>query len=119
MIPQAVFGVWLIIVNWRFKDIFSKGLRWFGIIVGFGLALVGVYEIGFSIFVDPSGLKIPAPDLKSLKDPGETTANIIVHLILDIGTFIGVLPFPVLAIFMGRKLLSSTRGLAPQPVQYK
>ena len=105
MIPQGVFGVWLIAVNWQLKSILSKGLRWFGIIVGFGLALVGVYEIGFAIFVDPSGLRIPAPDFESIKDPGDTTANIIVHLILDIGTFIGVLPFPIWAITIGRKLL--------------
>lgn len=105
MIPQAAFGVWLVVVNWKLAGILSRGIRWFGMIVGVGLLLVGIYEIGFSIFVNPVGLKIPATDLNDIKDPGATPANIIVHYILDVGTFMGVLTLPFWAIILGRKLL--------------
>lgn len=51
MFPQGIFGVWLIIVSWRMQGILSKGLRWFGVVVGFGLALVGTFPLGMAIFV--------------------------------------------------------------------
>jgi hypothetical protein len=105
MIPQAAFGVWLVVVNWQLTGILSRGIRWFGMVVGIGLLLVGIYEIGYSIFVDPVGLKIPATDPNDLKDPGDTTANIIVHYILNVGTFMGVLTLPFWTIVLGRKLL--------------
>jgi hypothetical protein len=105
MIPQAAFGVWLVVVNWQLAGILSRGIRWFGMVVGVGLLLVGIYIIGFSMFVDPAGLKIPAPDPNDLKDPGATPANIIVHYILDVGTFMGVLTLPFWAIILGIKLL--------------
>ena len=105
MIPQGMFGVWLIVVNWQLKGILSRGIRWFGIVVGLGLALVGVFEIGYAILVDPIGLRIPAAPIEDLEIPVETTANIILHMILDIGSFIGVLTFPIWTIILGRKLL--------------
>ena len=105
MIPQAAFGVWLVVVNWQLVGVLSRGIRWFGMVVGVGLLLVGIYELGFSIFVDPVGLKIPATDLNDIKDPGATPANIIVHYILDVGTFMGVLTLPFWAIILGRKLV--------------
>jgi len=51
MLPQGVFGVWLIAVSRRMRGIFSRGLRWFGIVVGLGLALVGTFPSGEVIFV--------------------------------------------------------------------
>jgi hypothetical protein len=41
MLPQGMFGVWIIVINWRFSELLPRWLRWFGIIVGFGLTLVG------------------------------------------------------------------------------
>lgn len=105
MIPQAVFGAWLLVVNWQLSGILSKGIRWFGMVVGVGLFLVGIYEVGFAIFVDSTSLQIPAVDENTLVDPGPTPANIIVHHILDIGTFMGVLTLPFWTIILGRKLL--------------
>lgn len=113
MIPQGMFGVWLIVVNWQLKGILSRGIRWFGIVVGLGLALVGVFEIGYAIFVNPIGLRIPAAPIEELEIPVETTANIILHIILDIGSFIGVLTLPIWTIILGRKLL---RERAEQPL---
>lgn len=105
MIPQAVFGVWLIVVNWQLTVILPRGFRWFGIVVGLGLALVGIFEIGYAIFVNPIGLRIPAAPIEELEIPVETTANIILHNILTIGSFMGVLTLPIWTIILGRKLL--------------
>ena len=107
MIPQGVFGAWLIVISYQLSGIFSRVLRWFGIVVGVGLLLVGLYEIGFGIFVDPTALRIPAPDFSSMKDPGPTMANLVVHRMLDVGSFLGVLPLPILSIILGRKLLKT------------
>jgi hypothetical protein len=106
MFPQGVFGVWIIIVCWRMKGLISQLLRWFGIIVGSGLALVGIFPIGYAIFVDSIILHIPAPSDEVMdKIPAETTANIVVHLFLYIGSFIGVLTLPIWTILIGVRLL--------------
>ena len=63
MFPQGAFGVWLIIACWRMKGVFPEWLRWFGIICGLGLALVGLFPLGYAIFVSKIILRIPAaPD---------------------------------------------------------
>jgi len=105
IIPQAVFGVWLIVVNWQLTGILSRGIRWFGIVVGVGLLLVGIFQVGYAIFVNPIGLRIPAAPIEELEIPVETTANIILHNILTIGSFMGVLTLPIWTIILGRKLL--------------
>ncbi|TAL47176.1 MAG: hypothetical protein EPN92_05160 [Chitinophagaceae bacterium] len=105
MIPQAMFGVWLIVVNWQLSGVLSRGIRWFGMVVGVGLLLVGIFEVGYAIFVNPIGLRIPAVPIEELEIPVETTANIILHNILVIGSFMGVLTLPIWTIILGRKLL--------------
>jgi len=105
MIPQGMFGVWLIVINWQLTGILSRGFRWFGIIIGVGLLLVGIFEIGYAICVNPIGLRIPAAPIEELEIPVETTANIILHMILNIGSLMGVLTLPIWTIILGRKLL--------------
>ena len=68
------------------KTVFSKGLRWFGIIVGLGLVLVGLFPLGFAVFVDPSSLQIPAAPPKEFP---QTVANKILHLVVFIGSIMG------------------------------
>ncbi|MEP7236560.1 MAG: hypothetical protein ABI685_01800 [Ferruginibacter sp.] len=102
MFPQGVFGIWLMIVNWRIKQIVHPALRWFGIIVGLGLAFVGVFVIGFAIFVNADAITIPAPPMKYYP---ETPANLFLHQILYIGSFMGVFTLPVWTILTGRWLL--------------
>jgi hypothetical protein len=102
MFPQGIFGVWLIVSCWRLKGIVPSWLRWFGIIVGFGLTLVGIFPIAYAIFVDNIILQIPAPSDEVMnKIPAETPANIVIHQILYIGSFIGVLTLPMWTIFIG------------------
>ena len=104
MFPQGIFGVWLMVICWRMHGILSQGLRWFGIVVGFGLALVGTFPIGYILFVDTILLKIPAQDLTNY--PEHTNlANQIIHRILDIGSLMGVITLPIWSILLGRKFL--------------
>jgi len=105
MFPQGVFGVWLMIVCWRLPGILSPGLRWFGIAVGLGLALVGTFPPGFAIFVDTIVLRIPAASDVAQANVPMTSVNKILHQILWIGSFMGVLTLPSWTILIGRRLL--------------
>ena len=106
MFPQGIFGIWIMIACWRLKGLISKWLRWFGIIVGFGLTLVGTFPLGYAIFVDSIILQIPAPTDQVMQNiPTETAANILLHRVLWIGTFMGVLTLPIWTILIGVRLL--------------
>ena len=108
MFPQGIFGVWLMIVNWRMKQIMHPALRWFGIIAGLGLALVGTFVIGFAIFVSMDAIRVPAPPMKYYP---ETPANLFLHQILYTGSFMGVFTLPAWTILMGRWLLRKPHSL--------
>jgi hypothetical protein len=104
MFPQGVFGVWLMVVCWRMTNILSGGLRWFGIVVGLGLALVGAFPLGYAIFVDTIVLRIPAASDAAQANIPMTPANIILHQTLWIGSFMGVLTLPFWTLLLGRRL---------------
>jgi len=104
MIPQGVFGLWLIVVSKVTSGVLPRGLRRLGRVVGAGLILVGTFPIAFNIFVDPIGFVGTLPDNYVDKD---TIANNIVHLILLIGSFMGVAILPIWSILLGRKFLRS------------
>ncbi|WP_157580416.1 hypothetical protein [Segetibacter koreensis] len=106
-VPQGVFGVWMIIVCKNRQNILSKGLRWFGMIVGLGLIITGLFFPLYAIFVSSTVLKIPAVDPS---DPANfpdhvTWINEHLHYLLDVGSVIGMLTFPFWTLFIGRKLL--------------
>lgn len=110
MVPQGVFGGWLIFVSWRLTGTLSRGLRWFGLVVGLGLALVGTFPLGYSIFVDTIVLQIPAASAEAFKQmptstPAQAMMNSIIHFILFVGSLLGVLLFPLWTILLGRRLL--------------
>jgi hypothetical protein len=106
MFPQGIFGIWLIIACRHLKGIIPPWLKWFGIIVGFGLALVGIFPVGYAIFVDSVILHIPAPSDEVMeKIPSETSANILIHQFLYIGSIMGVLTLPIWTILIGVRLL--------------
>ena len=104
MVPQGVFGAWLVYSNTRLKGIMAKGLRWFGIIVGIGLVLVGLFPLAFAIFIDASPLMIPAPPAKEFP---VTVANKIIHQLLFTGSLLGVLTLPVYSLILGRTLIKA------------
>jgi len=99
-IPQGVFGLWLIIVNWRMNGL--PWLKWLGIVAGLGLALVATFPIGYAIFVDPVYIfHIPAIEATY----HDTHANRILHKIIWIGSLMYELPLPVWTILFGTRLL--------------
>jgi hypothetical protein len=80
MIPQGIFGIWLIVVIWRLSRSLPRWLRWFGMIPGLGLALIGTCFVGLC-FVYPSQLYIPHPPMESIKEVN-SIANTFWHQLL-------------------------------------
>jgi len=101
MIPQGVLGLWLIVANRSLSGAFSRGVRRLGMVVGVGLILVGTFPIAFNIFVDAVGFLGTLPNNYVDKD---TPANNIVHLVLLLGSFMGVALLPIWSILVGIKL---------------
>ncbi len=105
MFPQGIFGLWLIAVCWRAASVFSRGVRWFGIIVGFGLALVGSFPLQYAIFVSKIILQVPAASDEAVSKIPISHANMILHQVLWIGSPLGVLTLPFFTLLVGCKLL--------------
>ncbi|MEP7232072.1 MAG: hypothetical protein ABI691_17550 [Ginsengibacter sp.] len=108
MIPQGIFGVWLIAFNWSNYKFISKGLRIFGIIVGIGLVVAGSFPIGFGIFVSMDALRMPAAPIREFP---QTSVNNILHILFFIGSFTGVLTLPFWTIFFGKALLGKRKTI--------
>jgi len=111
-IPQGVFGVWLMVANWRLSGVLGKGLRWFGIVVGLGLLIVSLFIPGYAIFVDPVILRIPPVDLTNYPEPPMDLANTILHQMIWIGTIMGVATLPIWTILLGAKFLRERGAVA-------
>lgn len=105
MFPQGVFGVWLMIFCWQARGILAPFLRWFGMVVGLGLALVGTFPLEYAIFVDTIMLAIPAASDAEVQKIPINEANRIIHQILWIGAPLGVLTLPFWTLLLGRRLL--------------
>ena len=103
-IPQGVFGLWLIYVNWRMND--NPLLKCLGIVAGLGLVLVATFPVGYAILVDPVYIfHIPAIEAT----PHDTPANRFLHKIIWIGSLMYELPLPVWSILFGTRLLREKR----------
>ena len=105
--PQGIFGVWLIVANWRLAGSLPAWLRWFGMVAGLGLALTGVAFVGIA-FVYPDLLAIPAVPTESVK-PVDSPANTFFHQLLLIGTLMGVATLPIWTILTGFRFLKRRR----------
>ncbi|MEP6750178.1 MAG: hypothetical protein ABJB86_20735 [Bacteroidota bacterium] len=106
MFPQGIFGFWLIIINCKLKGMLPAGLRWFGVIVGTGLVMVGIFPPAYAIFVDAILIYIPAAPPGVIENiPVNTPANIFLHQTLWIGSLMGVLTLPAWTILLGVNLL--------------
>ena len=102
MVPQGIFGVWMIWVSCHLSSLLPRHVKWLGIVAGVGLILVGVFPIAFGLFVDPIVFRGPMPenyqDVNSL-------ANLVTHIVLGIGTLIGIPSYPIWCLAVGRNLL--------------
>lgn len=99
MVPQGLFGVWLVSVNWRASKSLSRALRLLGMISGVGLVLVGTFPLAYAIFVDSTGFPGPMPEI----DTGApmSSVNTAIHFVLEIGSFTGVATLPIWTLLAG------------------
>lgn len=102
--PQGFFGVWLIVTCWRLKSLLPKWIKWFGITTGIGFILVGVFPLGYALFVDSIILHIPPPSDEVMGKIPISPANIVMHYILWLGSFMGKLMLPFWSLLTGLKL---------------
>jgi hypothetical protein len=101
MIPQGLIGLWVMLVSWRLSGVLGRGVRVLGVIAGFGMVLAGQFPITYIIFVEPMNYFVPAPDDAPMV---ETAANTIIHGLLIVGTWFGVLPYTIWSMLVGRRL---------------
>ena len=105
MLPQGIFGVWLIVILWRLAGSLPSWLRYFGIFVGLGLALVGTVFPGLVFFVYPELIRIPAVPESSIAHQ-DTAINTVLHMILNIGSLMGVVALPIWTLLTGFRFLN-------------
>jgi hypothetical protein len=116
MLPQGLFGAWLIVANVRLYGFLPQWLRCFGMVVGFGLVMVGTVFPGLAVFVYPKMLKIPAVPVDN-EVFQNTEMNQILHMILAIGSLLGVVTLPIWSLLTGAKILSKEQPESPATTQ--
>ena len=104
MAPIGLVGLWLLLINTRDDELFSRGITWTGRVAGIGLLLIGIGFMIYGVFVAPAvflrPLSNPELDAQSL-----TTPNLIAHICMAAGTFLGRLIYPIWAIVLGRRMI--------------
>ncbi|QMU28147.1 hypothetical protein [Adhaeribacter radiodurans] len=109
MVPQGIFGLWLILICRLMAGKLSRALRWLGTASGFGLILIALFLLGYALFVDPIILQGgPPPEGYVIKI---NTANLILHQILWIGSIMGLPTYPLWSILVGNLLLRERNTL--------
>lgn len=106
MLWQGLLGIWLIVVNRLVSGVFSRGLRWFGMVIGVGLMIAAVFPVGNFLFIESTFGPLP---FNAEPPAGKERAFEILHSILMIGGFLGVAPLPIWTALVGRKLLKMGR----------
>lgn len=112
MLPQGLFRAWLIVANVRLSGFLPQWLRYFGMVVGVGLVMVGTVFPGLAAFAYPNMLKIPAVPVDT-EVFQNTEINQILHMILAIGSLLGVVTLPIWSLLTGAKILSKEQAESP------
>lgn len=107
MVPQGALGVWLIVAGGLAPGVVPRGLRWLGLVSGIGLVLVATFPIAYAVLVDPVIFQVPVP--QPFPEGPDSAANGIIHIVLMLGSFMGVLTFPIWSALVGRRLLQQRR----------
>jgi hypothetical protein len=81
-------------------------------VVGFGLVLVGTVFPGLAILVYPNMLKIPAVPVDD-EVFQNSEINRILHVLLAIGSVLGVVTLPIWSVLTGTKLLGKEHAKPP------
>lgn len=100
MVPQGIFGLWLIWHSRYFSGLLPRHVKWLGIVAGAALSLIGSFPIAFGFLVDSVTFGPFPPNYKDVN----STANLVVHIVLAIGT-IGLPMYPLWSLAVGRTLL--------------
>jgi hypothetical protein len=109
-VPQGVFGVWLVYMSWRMKTVFGWPLRGFGMVVGTGLLLFGLFLVGYVMLVSTMPLRSPAASVEEQESVPFDEANTFLHQFIWLGALMGVYPLPVWTVLVGAKLLRRPAG---------
>ena len=110
MLPQAFVGVWIISACRAQPPGLGKALRGFGWVVGIGLILVGIGDLGIAVALGPSVMAIIGPVPTQVDPVGVRSAlNGWSHVVLDVGSVLGVLTLPIWSIIAGIGLVRANR----------
>lgn len=103
MAPIGIVGIWLLLINLRDDEVFSRAVVWTGRIAGIGLLLIGVGFMIYGAFVASAVFVRPLSnaeiDAQSLTPP-----NLIAHICMAAGTLLGRLIYPIWTILLGRRI---------------
>ena len=75
-VPQGVLGVWLMVVSRRLSSVLPRGLMRFGMVVGFGLLLVGTFPWRTASLLIPSVSVVRCPPIIPIRRPPRTPLSI-------------------------------------------
>src|SRR3954465_2458118 len=104
-VPTRCLGVWIMIACWHTKSLIPQWLKWLGIIVWHWSGTCQYIPSGYPIFVDKVILHIPPPSDEVIeKIPVNIPANIFLHQIVWIGSFMSVLTLPIWTILTSARL---------------
>jgi hypothetical protein len=118
MLPQGVVGAWVIWVARVRPPGLGKALCMLGWISGVGLVLVAIACLGIASAIGPSVLTLIGPAPKTVDPEGVLSPlNAWSHLLLDIGTVLGVLTLPAWSILAGRGIARAAQSRRPSIVQ--
>ncbi len=108
LLPQGIFGIWLIVANWRLSGSLPGWLRGLGMIVGVGSRTCWD-DLRWTLFyLSGRASAIPAVPQESIKEVN-SVANTFIHQLLFYSSFVGVATLPIWTVLTGFQLLKKGR----------
>lgn len=104
MAPIGVVGIWLLMVNTKDDQLFSRAIAWSGKVAGIGLLLIGIGFAIYGAFVAPAVFIRPLTNTE-LDAQALTIPNLIAHICMAVGTLFGRLVYPIWAIMLGKRMV--------------
>jgi len=100
MLPQGLLGLWLIVINRFATNIFPPYVRRIGMLAGLGLTMIAASLLTVILYFGLGALtgRIRAGDSQARR------VNQVLHVNLDMGTFLGKPTYPIWVLLAARKL---------------